>query len=60
MWFAAFDDNPDPKKPGRVTNGACSYLLSAQQLNQMNGAIENLAKQMGNFALAQGPRIING
>lgn len=58
MWFAAFDDNPDPNKPGRVTNGACSYLLSAQQLNQMTMGIENLAHAMGNFALANAPRLI--
>jgi len=58
MWFAAFDDAPDPNKPGRVTNGACSYLLSAQQLNQMTMGIENLARAMGNFALANAPRII--
>jgi hypothetical protein len=58
MWFAAFDDNPDSRKPNRVTNGTCSYLLSAQQLNQMNMQIGELARAMGNFALAQGPRLL--
>jgi hypothetical protein len=58
MWYAAFDDNPDPKKPNRVTNGSCLYPLGLQQLIQLNGQIGQLAHVMGNFAMAQGPRLL--
>lgn len=56
--YAAFDDNPDPKKPNRVTNGACGIPLALQQLIQLNGQIGQLAHVMGNFALGQQPRLL--
>jgi hypothetical protein len=58
MWYAAFDDNPDPKKPNRVTNGSCLYPLGLQQLIQLNGQLGQLAHVMGNFALGQQPRLL--
>lgn len=58
MLYAAFDDNPDPQKPNRVTNGACGFPLGLQQLIQMNGQLGQLAHVMGNFGLAQSPRLL--
>lgn len=59
MWFAAYDDNPDPKKPNRITNGTCSFLLSAQQLNEMSVRVGDLARGIENLAIASnGPRLL--
>lgn len=56
MLFACFDDHPDPAKPGRVSNGACSYVLSSQQLNMMAVGFDGLARSLSNVAM--GTRIL--
>lgn len=56
MLFACFDDHPDPAKPGRVTNGACTYTLSAQQLNMLAVGFDGLARALSNVAMS--PRIL--
>lgn len=50
--------NDNPQKPNVVTGGVCGIPLGVHQLLQLNGQIEVLAKQMGNFALSQGTRIL--